>query len=404
MGTPASTVNRFRPLYWLAFLKTITMSLTSAGTSSLLILELHYPAWVAGIVSASYNMGFVVFLLIWSHLPERMPRQRALRILLSISVLTGAMRLLPLTNNTNLVIFGTFHFLEGGVSGLFWAILQSYTLVALKDGTEARNAYLAGYNLGWNSGIIAAYGLGTVLVLFTGTNTSVFWANFFVSVMMAAVIFAMPSDGLEKAGNAPETGDPENFQREDPVKACQITDVFSPAFIFVLLLVHSFADGALLVLGPLKIQELNLDSPYVYLLSLAKYACQTVTSTLGAKISEKNIHWAFQACPLIIAAAWAVIGVAPELIMTLIAAIVSGAAQGILYAVGLKTISNCAQKTNNTQYFSLFQITQGGGRGIGPFVMGYVGEANFLAGTGIIVAFGTFMGCAAIARQHSHHE
>jgi MFS family permease len=301
---------------------------------------------------------------------------------------------------TNLAIFSTFHFLEGGVSGLFWAILQSYTLIALRDGPEARNTYLAGYNLGWNSGVIAGYILGALLVFFTGTNESVFWANFVTSVVIAIIIFAAVKESSEDSKGIVVAKGLGVIEGKNPAQTREITDIFPPAFIFILLLVHSFADGALLVLGPLKIAALALSSPFVYVLSLAKYACQTVTSTLGAKIKEKDIPRAFQICPLVIAAAWAVIGITPEFVSTIIAATVSGAAQGVLYAVGLKTISNYAQKTGKTQYFSIFQITQGGGRGIGPFVMGYVGAWDFMAGTGIIVAFGTVMGCAAIAKQH----
>ncbi len=85
----------FFPMYVLATLKTISMGIMSAAVSSMLIIELGQPAWLAGVVGAVNNLGFVLFIIFWGNLADRMPRYKALRLLLSISVVAGAVRLLP---------------------------------------------------------------------------------------------------------------------------------------------------------------------------------------------------------------------------------------------------------------------------------------------------------------------
>jgi MFS family permease len=268
----------FFPMYMLASLKTIGMGIMSAAVSSMLILELGQPAWVAGVVGAVNNLGFVLFIVFFGNLADRMPRYKALRLLLTLSVITAAVRLLPLTTPTNITIFSIFHFLEGGACGLFWCVVQSYALVAHRLGEKERDNFLSGYNFSWNIGIIGGFLLGTIFVPLASTNYISFWINFINAAISGVLAFTSVKDERDTEPLPLKAMSPiAPTQRVDlDTKVNQALRLYAPYVVLLILLVHPFADGSLTVLGPLKIKFLLMDSTAVYSLFLVKYITQTI--------------------------------------------------------------------------------------------------------------------------------
>ncbi len=397
----------FFPLYVLATLKTIGMGIGSAAVSSMLIIELGQPAWIAGVVGAVYNLGFVLFILFLGNLADRMPRYKALRLLLALSVVTGAVRLLPLTTPSNIAIFSIFHFLEGGACGLFWCVVQSYALVAHRISEKDRDHFLSGYNFSWNIGVIGGYLLGTVFVPLVGTNYISFWINFINAAIMGVLAFTSVKDernavAVPHEEQIPQVISPKIELNNSTNKALQL---YAPYLVLLILLVHSFADGSLTVLGPLKIKAILLDSGAVYTLFLVKYTTQTVACSLGPRIPIARLPLIFQVMPLGIAFSWIYFGLAGDFWAGLLSLSFSGIAQGFLYAAGLKYLAQIAQRGGSqNKMFAWFQITMGGGRGLGPFVMGIVAEISFPFGIGTLACFGILMTGIAVVTSKQKKE
>lgn len=391
---------RFFPLFVLATLKTIGMGISSTAVSSMLIIELGQPAWIAGVVGAVYNLGFVVFILFLGNLADRMPRYKALRLLLVVSVVAAAVRLIPLTTPSNIAIFSVFNFLEGGVCGLFWCVMQSYTLVAHRIGEKERDNYLSGYNFSWNIGVIGGFVLGTVFVPLAGTNYISFWINFINAAIMGVLAFASVKDERPIVLNKSDVvfQDTRIVSIPEEPAVARALKLYAPYLVLLILLVHSFADGSITVMGPVKIKTLLLSSEAVYVIMLVKYSTQTIACSLGPRIPLTRLPRILQIMPLGIALAWIYFGFAGDIWGSLFALALSGVAQGFLYAAGLKYLAHKAQQGGvQNKMFAWFQITMGSGRGLGPFIMGMVAEVSFPLGIGTQVVFGILMTGIALA-------
>ena len=391
----------FAPVYLLATLKTIGMGIMSAAVSSLLILEMGQPAWIAGVLGAVYNLGFVLFIVFLGNLADRMPRHKALRLLLTFSVITSILRLLPLSSPENIAIFGIFHFLEGGACGLFWCVVQSYAFVAHRVGEKARDGFLSGYNFSWNVGVIGGYLLGTVFVPMAGTNYIAFWINFINAFISGVLVFASVKDVRVIESLTPEESLPKliasPLENESPDTSA--LRMYAPYLVLFFLLVHSFADGSLTVLGPLKIRTFALDSTSVYILFLVKYTTQTIASALGPRVRISRLPLLLQIMPLGIALSWVYFGFAGDFWSGAISLALSGMTQGFLYAAGLKYLAQKAQHTSQNKMFAHFQITMGSGRALGPFIMGLVAEVSFPFGIGTLAGLGIIISGVAIIKR-----
>ncbi len=400
---------RFFPMYMLASLKTIGMGIMSAAVSSMLILELGQPAWVAGVVGAVNNLGFVMFIVFLGNLADRMPRYKALRLLLALSVITAAMRLIPLTTPTNITIFSIFHFLEGGACGLFWCVVQSYALVAHRMGEKERDNFLSGYNFSWNIGIIGGFLLGTVFVPLASSNYVSFWINFINATISGVLAFTSVKDerdaiSLPHEANSPISPIVPTSRVELDAKVNQALRLYAPYVVLSILLVHPFADGSLTVLGPLKIKFLLMDSTAVYGLFLIKYITQTIACAIGPRIPISRLPLVLQVMPLGITLSWVYFGLAGDFWAGVIALALSGVTQGFLYAAGLKYLAQKAQNIGQNKMFANFQITMGSGRTLGPFVMGMVAEISFPLGIGTLASLGVLLTCIAVATSISRRK
>lgn len=170
--------------------------------------------------------------------------------------------------------------------------------------------------------------------------------------------------------------------------------------VFALLLVHSFADGSLKILGPLKVDQLALSSASTYLLMFAKASAQTVTSIWGARASPRWTGRLLAWCPVGIGIAWVGFGLAGTLPVAMLAIAGSGIFQGLIYAAGMKQITIHATAATSSRYFGHYQVTMGFGRMAGPFLMGFVSALGFLWGVGTLVAFAGAMALAAAILAH----
>ncbi len=396
----------FFPMYMLATLKTIGMGIISAAVSSMLIIELGQPAWLAGVVGAVNNLGFVLFIVFLGNLADRMPRYKALRLLLAISVAAAAVRLLPLTTPANIAVFSILHFLEGGVCGLFWCVMQSYALVAHSIGEKERDNYLSGYNFSWNIGVIGGFLLGTIFVPLAGTNYISFWINFMNAAISGVLAFTSVKDEQHIMPSKPEVLSKEimTVAINEEGAVTRALKIYAPYLVLLILLVHSFADGSITVMGPLKIKYLLLSSEAVYILMLVKYTTQTVACSFGPRISLTRLPLVLQIMPLGIALSWIYFGFAGDFLSCVISLALSGVAQGFLYAAGLKYLAQKAQKVGQNKMFAWFQITMGSGRGLGPFVMGMVAEISFPFSIGTLVIFGIIMTCIALVKSKLKRE
>ncbi len=373
------------------------MGITNTAVTNILLLEMNYPTYVGGIMAALSNLGFILFIAIFGNLADRMPRRKALRILLVIGLFIAFTRFIPLTTVPNLVVFGACHLVEGGITGLFWPIQQSYTIIAQEEGIKQRNRYIAGYNLGWNSGVIFGFLLGFFLVDFWGTNVICFWVNLITAGAMVLIVFTVvfdhKKDLLPKL--PPDSGDRdrEDFPTLEKVtqKPRPASYLFPVGLILPILLVHSFADGSLQILVPLKIKAFGLASAEVYLLSFFKYLIQTFSSVIGPRFRESHIHHFLLVCPILIAGAWILFGISSTFPLAILAVALSGLVQGFLYANGMKAITQKTTEINSSKLFAYFQFTMGFGRMSGPFVMGILAGLAFAAGLSVLVVFGITM-------------
>ncbi|MHA1734665.1 MAG: MFS transporter [Promethearchaeota archaeon] len=457
-------VREFGALNLLAFLRTLSMGITGTAVTNLLLLEMGYPAAVAGVVAGLSSLGFVAFIAAFGNLADRTGRRGALRAITGASLLVSFTRFIPLTSLANLVAFSAFHLVDGGLSGLFWPVQQSYAVVAEAQDPPRGNSYIAGYNLGWNSGLIAGYFLGAVLVDALGTNYACFYANLVAVALSFALSMAAvpgfrhdpPAAGVGGTGGdtreGTRDGDPEGARggaldgaqgwvrggiragtRAEPKKgAREGGDASAPSAIFPVylvlaaMLVHSFADGALAIVGPLKVSRLGGSSAEVFLLATCKAVAQTTTSTLGAHLPDRSNSAFLVACPGLIAAAWWGFGAAATLPGVLLSVALSGTFQGLLYANGMKALTKIAGEEaggkskvagtggagmyrgngggedaggkRSNRHFAYFQFTMGFGRMSGPVVMGVLAGVSPNAGVYVVCAFGVAMAGAGLLR------
>lgn len=144
--------------------------------------------------------------------------------------------------------------------------------------------------------------------------------------------------------------------------------------VFLSLLTHSFTTGGLTIFLPAKIKAFSLPSFVTYIFFFEQSLAQTASITAGGKIKERFITPSILAGPAIIALGWLLVGIGTDGLAISAGILVQSIMQGILYAAGMRYLTNIAQATGDAGLFSRFQFVMGFGRTAGPFIFGLLIE------------------------------
>jgi len=140
------------------------------------------------------------------------------------------------------------------------------------------------------------------------------------------------------------------------------------------LFTHSFTTGGLSIYLPAKILAFSLPSFVSYMFFFEQSIAQTASMTVGGRIKERQVIPAIFAGPAIIGLCWLLLGFSIEGIVMSVAIIVQSFMQGILYASGMRFLTNVAQARGKPGLFARFQFVMGFGRMSGPFIFGVLIE------------------------------
>ena len=406
-----SKKSNYLPIYLLEIFLTYSMGILGAAVSNHLLLELFYEPWIVSLISAMSAFGFLVFTLTLGHISDKYGQKLIFRILFIFKLFFHLFFLIPIKSNTHLVIFGIVNFLNGGLNGIFWPTVQSISVLAeKKGGVKEKNRFMSGYNFSWNFGFILSMILGSIFVYITNSNYQVMWFMLIGSILGLIISFifledynSFENDPQKEVSYLTGVGDTDvqninelqNVLEKQNEKGIEkgnenINHIFEKILfvsIILILATHSLTDGAHPISVPLKLTRLGISSFWVFLLTLFKGIPRGISTTLFSHLKEEKIKNYMIISITIITFSWIAFIFANKIYILIIIMIVSGTAQGCIYALGMKIMSIKASKMNSSKPFTYFQATMSGGRMLGPLIIGFTSTISVYFGILILIVF-----------------
>ncbi len=344
-----------------------------------LLSERGFGTGETGVISAFYNLGFLAFTFVAGRAIDRIGRERLLEIVTLIIFACSAYYLLPIERGASLVLFVAIRTVDGGATGIFWSAVQSYAKKLADIDQASRNAFTSKYNFSWNAGVIIGTVAGWVLTAGTGSNVLGFYLSVMIAGIQVVAIFSLRLTGKRPTGTKGEghAVDPP-AQRALTIEERATMASIPIVLLFLSLLTHSFTTGGLSIYLPAKIDELMLPSFVSYIFFFEQAIAQTASMTVGGKIRERQVIPMIVIGPAVIGLGWLMVGFNSGGVVMSFGIIVQSFMQGILYAAGMRFLTNVAQAKGKASLFARFQFVMGFGRMCGPFIFGYLLEIGLM--------------------------
>jgi MFS family permease len=395
------------PIYLLEFLKVFSVGMMTTASSNHMLLELDLGPGISSFITGLYSAGFMVAALFFGSLSDRWGQHQVLRLTAIMSMIFGGLSLIPITNSFRLWLFALWRFGDGTANGLFWPTVQKYSVFADKYGIREKQRFLGGYNLSWNSGSLFSMILGTALVFLTGDNYQVFYLNFGGAVCGVIVAFfwlqALPEENIPLLDEKTKNDSNRTISNSEQELAANILRRSDPKLLlfpmklnYMLLLIHSFTDGAISIILPMKVSLLGFGSYWVFLLGLIKSFIQTIISTTMSQIRPSLIFYTYFAVLITMPFLWISFIFVNQIGWVCVILFISGFCQGTIYALGVFITSIQAHSANSAMPYSLFQATMSGGRMAGPWLIGLGTLFSFYGGLWLIIGYDFLISATSI--------
>ena len=391
----------FTPIYIMEICRTFAAGIMATSVANYLILERGFHASQTSVISGAYFAGFMLFTLFLGHIGDHWGQKRALIVLNLLSVVFGFLFLIPIQSDESLISFSIFRFLDGGLNGIFWPTIQKYSVVSHNESKESHQSFLKFYNLSWNLGFLISMLGGNIIVYFTGSNYSNFFVNLGINIigLVIAIVWLQEIPQSPEKLDIPTSESIDNIQESDLESIDQYSQSLQPQNqpplklhqIFLVLLVHAFIDGGILIALPLKITEINKASYWVFGLSLTKATVQTFATTYFSNLRKRILFRSFLGAILGMILGWVLFIPATDLLFLFILLAISGFFQGLIYAIAMQYTSMIAQRQQSARAFSYYQGTMGSGRMIGQLIIGGFSSIRTYLGIGIIIIYDVFV-------------
>lgn len=372
------------PVYFAEACQTGGRGVYAIALVNYLLFERGFGTWETGIITMFYNLGFLAFTFVAGRAIEHLGRGRLLEIVTLVIFACSMFYLVPIERGAFLVLFVAVRTIDGGATGIFWSAVQSYAKKLADVDQASRNAFTSKYNFSWNAGTIIGTVAGWILTEQSSTNVLGFYLSVIISGIQVVAIFSMRLTSGEPNGSKP--GDhAENLTSQRVLTSDERATMASIPMIllFLSLLTHSFTTGGLSIYLPAKILAFALPSFVSYIFFFEQSLAQTASMTVGGKVRERQVVPAIIMGPAIIGLGWLLLGASIEGIVMSAGILVQSFMQGLLYASGMRFLTNVAQARGKPGLFARFQFVMGFGRMSGPFIFGFLIEL----GLGIAVVF-----------------
>lgn len=388
---------KYFPIYLLEIAITFITGAMSSAISNHLILGLNYPPSIAGIITSMFFIGFFTATLLIGNISDKIKIQNVLKIIFTAKIFLNAFYLFPIQSNVHLWIFGTVYCLDGAFNGIFWPTIQNYSImIERRSGEEEKKKFTKGYHLSWNVGFILGKLGGTIMVYLTSSNYLVFYLGIFGAVIGCLNTWLLIDKTLKR--NKTEEENQENItvaideSANTSIDNANISNLRKIAFysIIFMLLTHSLTDGAIVILLPLKTESLFIDDYWVFLLSMIKLLSQTWSTTHFSGITSKKIIIYNIIAESVLILVWQSFMFSNHLILVIMLLILSGFAQGAIYALNMNLTAMKAADSKSSKPFAFFQASMSGGRTLGPLIIGFTAAISFNVGVMILFIYEIF--------------
>ncbi|MHA2287258.1 MAG: MFS transporter [Promethearchaeota archaeon] len=371
---------------------TSTIGSLSTAVSNNIISELNYAPWVGAIVVSMASAGFLIFTLAFGHISDKYSQRNVIIIILLVRLGCSFFYLMPITSNIHIIIFGIIFFLDGGVNGIFWPTIQQISVLTEKfGGLSLKHKYLSVYNFSWNFGFIFGMFAGTIIVYIFNLNYYVFYLNTFgLIVGFLIALFSLKNISVKTA----TVGELKSKKKKSKKlefelngdKQFNIMSKLSrhPLYsLLLVLLIHSLTDGVLTIFITLKIDSINQDLYWVFLITLFKLNSQMIATMIFSFTKKKLIAKVLLISITMVASSWLLIILSNELWSLAVLLSITGIGQGMIYALIMSLVSYKAKDKNSAKPFSYFQAIMSGGRMTGSLIFGLT--ATIFLNLGIIL-------------------
>ena len=374
-------LKKFIPIFFLEIIITSTVGSLSTAISNHLISELKYAPWVGAIIVSLVSAGFLVFTLAFGHISDKFGQRKVIIFIMIGRLGCSLFYLVPISSNIHLIIFGFIFFFDGGANGIFWPTIQNLSVLTERfGGLTLKQKFLSGYNFSWNFGYIFGMFAGTIIVFLFTFNYNVFYFNAFgliigviIAIFSTKSIFKFFNNDTLHGSNSQDTPPTKNSAPYIKDEQSSITPrLFKLPFysILLVLLIHSLIDGVMTIFLTIKIDLINQDLYWVFLITLIKLFAQMVATMIFSFTKKNKIAKFILISISMVAISWILIILSNDLWTLALLLSISGFAQGMIYVLMMNLISYRARDKNSAKPFSYFQAMMSSGRMTGSLYFG----------------------------------
>jgi len=362
---------RIYPVVLITFLK------IAVGFTLELAIPLYYigigmnPIYIGLITSASW----IVYLFSPLALSKYYLRIGIKRCLL-ISV-SGSFFILFMIQFTLEPLIVFFLFIgEGLFAGFFWPVLiTNISIVTARDNVceddSQQDKLTRSYNLAWNIGAIFSYLTGTILLLFISDITVIFRLSFIYAIGLVFFAFFIEDP-------KPEKNDAKTMvAKKKLIEKCDQEKVSFPKYLpYLIIFLNGFLIGALILLYPLKANQLNFVYYSTFLFNFFRMIGQTLTIYKTIGFSIKRLSKLVLISLIVLPLSFLGYGLNINIIIFGILFIIFGIFVSIMYSISFNMVvyQNIIEYT--AKYSSFFETSSGLGFFLAPIITGIIAGIN----------------------------
>jgi MFS family permease len=359
------------PIIFISFLK-VAVAFTLELSIPLYYIQEGLDPSIIGIIVSATSMIYLFSPLILNRFYLKIGLKRSLLI----SVIGTLIIQIIFQFSLNSALVYVLLIFEGFFAGLFWPVL--ITNISLITGSKeyceddsSRDKLMRFYNGGWNSGAVFSYLVGTVLLFLIENLRLIFLLTLIYSIIL--FLFTLLFEDPKSV---------ESLEFQHPIKTsletqCKKEKIEFPRILPLYLIgFYGFLIGALLLIYPIKSEQLSFFLYTTYLLNFFRMTAQTISITESSKLSIKRFKYLIMISLIILVMNFVIFSLNTNILIFGILFIMFGIFGSTLYSFSFKLIIYRNIKENTSKYSSYFETLAGLGFFLSPIIVGFIAEFN----------------------------
>ncbi len=266
-------------------------------------------------------------------------------------------------------------FIDGILAGLFWPVLISSlsaisTLPRIRHDDSLKNKIFKNYGLSQNIGSILTFLLGSVFSFITSNTFFILNACFFLSIICIFIVITFQEPKKSAMFNSQHQ---QQFKTSQEARITMKIPLYIPLFLII---IYTFAMGALGFLYPLKSNALHFAMYTAYFISFLRISVQTLSFSILMSLSLKTLKKLIPFSAIVVSLSFLFMGYNTNFLVFIFLIFMFGISISIFYVFSFKLIVFLNVSRRTSKFSVYYETIYGLGFWISPVLAGFLATIN----------------------------